>query len=182
MKKFNSHFQIDVSHFKGFELRQEPTASIVAEIVADFDEAARIFGLIPETEVSKFSSQVEVFLLKSSSVAAAVYNSKLDTLTKKVAISFLERNVQIEKKFHQVCPEVALKNNPGERTFQMMIYVLTDSKRFKEAMMTIADCLVSTTPASGLEISQTLIERLGVSWVEINRRLGEVLILFISEK
>jgi NAD kinase len=50
------------------------------------------------------------------------------------------------KTFHQTCPEVIFRNNPGEKSFLLLIYVLSDMKLFKEAMLTIADCLVSTTP------------------------------------
>ena len=92
---------------------------------------------------------IVIFLqLKSYCVAAGVQYSKLD-LPKEIARDFLQRNILMEKKFHQFCPEVIFKNNPAEKSFLLMVYVLSDLKLFKEAMLTLADCLVSTTPTSG---------------------------------
>ena len=81
-------------------------------------------------------------------MAAGVQYSKLD-LPRGIAKDFLQRNIQMEKKFHQFYPEVIFKSNPAEKTYLLLIYVLSDMKLFKEAMLTLADCLVSTTPTSG---------------------------------
>jgi hypothetical protein len=54
----------------------------------------------------------------------------------------------MEKKFRALC---------AERSFSLLVYILTEIKLFREAMLAIADCLVSTTPTTGKSIQNVFV-------------------------
>jgi hypothetical protein len=128
-------------------LKQKLTTDTLPKLVSDFEACFKIIDLIPCPAFSRIATQFEIFIIKSY-VAAVAMNCDID-LPNKTARDFLQRNVQIEKKFHQNCPEVMFKSAKVEMVYGLLFFVLVDLKEFREAMLTIADCLVSTSPSAG---------------------------------
>ena len=117
------------------------------KLVLDFEACSKILELVPDPAFSRISTQLELFIIKSYSVAAAINSGK--ELPNTTARDLLQRNIQMDKKFHQICPEVTFKSAKAETVYALLFYVLVDLKEFKEAMLTMADCLVSTSPTDG---------------------------------
>ena len=117
------------------------------KLVLDFEACSKILELIPDPAFSRIATQLELFIIKSYSVAAAINSGK--ELPNTTARDLLQRNIQMDKKFHQICPEVTFKSAKAETVYALLFYVLVDLKEFKEAMLTMADCLVSTSPTDG---------------------------------
>ena len=107
---------------------------------------------MPETELSRILRYVEIFMVKSFRIGSAIQDSKLN-LPLTSAKALVERNIQIEKTFRQACPEVVMASDAGEKSFLLLIHILANLKLFKEAMLAIADCLVSTAPTAGVIIN-----------------------------
>ncbi len=120
----------------------------MSQIVKDFDNCDKILERVPETSFAAVALQWENFILRSICTSNAITNSGAG-LPKSVAKDFLERNIRVEKKFHQACPEIVFKFYKPEISFNLLFYVFVDMKEYKSAMLTVADCLVSTTPADG---------------------------------
>jgi len=132
-------------------LRRELTNETLSSIVEDFDNCLIILDRIPETSFAAVATQWENFMIRSINVCNAITNSGAG-LPKSIARDFLQRNIQVEKKFHQVCPEIVFKSHKPENSFSILFYVLVDLKEYKSAMHCIADCLVSTTPIGGKKV------------------------------
>ena len=142
------NFQIDLLYFNGNELRHQPTKATLSKLVLDFEACSKNFELIPDPAFSRIATQLELFIIKSYCVAAKINSGK--DLPNTTARDFLQRNLEIDKKFHQICPEVTFKSAKAETVYALLFYVLVDLKEFKEAMLTMADCLVSTSPTEGI--------------------------------
>ena len=132
-------------------MRKELTDETLNQIVKDFENCSKFLDRIPEKSFAAVALQLENFILRSISVSNAITNSGAG-LPKYIARDFLERNIRVEKKFHQACPEIVFKFYKPEISFNLLFFVFVDMKEYKSAMMTVADCLVSTTPVDGKNV------------------------------